>query len=606
METTGLLELTQEDEQQSLELSIAHLPPEVRSEIERFHLEIERLERGELEADDFKKFRLQNGVYGIRGTTDLHMIRVKVRFGEVTPEQLEALASIAEDFTPNKICHVTTRQDFQFHWIERRDVPRILARIANSGLTTREACGNTVRNVTACPYAGISPSELFDVTPYADALSRHFLRNPINQNLPRKFKIAFEGCADDHARTPIHDFGAVAAVRDVGGQFERGFRVYVGGGLGAQPRSAELLEEFTPADLLIPTAEAVIRVFDRHGERRPEHTHRMRARLKFLIKAWGFEKLRREILIERRAILATRSGLSEFHIEPIEERPPDVSVPNRDPLGWQPSGEYKQWLKTNAIPQKQTGWYAVTVRCPLGDISAEGLRAVAAIARRYSGGRMRTAISQNLLLRWVPESALPWVYRDLERAGLAVSQADRIADITRCPGADTCQLAITHSRGLAESLGGLFTNGLASAPEIQDISIKISGCMNSCGQHHIADLGFYGASSNEQGHELPEYILLIGGRTKAGQAKFGKAIAKIPARRVPEAAHALLDYYRSTRRPGEPFAEFVDRVEVNVFKQLLDEFTKAPPYTIAPEMYQDLGTDGSEFKVEVGLGECAS
>jgi sulfite reductase beta subunit-like hemoprotein len=533
------------------------------------------------------------------------MIRVKVRFGNVTPEQLEALASIAEDFTPNNICHITTRQDFQFHFIRRRDVPRILARIANSGLTTREACGNTVRNVTACLYAGISPSELFDVTPYADALSKHLLRNPINQNLPRKFKIAFEGCAEDHARTPIHDFGAVAAVRDIGGKFERGFRIYIGGGLGAQPRSADLLEEFTPADLLIPTAEAVIRVFDRHGERRPEHTYRMRARLKFLIKAWGFEKLRREILIERRAILATRSGLAEYHVEPTEEEPPSVSIPNWPPVGWYPDRDYRQWVETNAIPQKQRGWYAVVVRCPLGDITAEGLRAVAAISRRYSAGRMRTAISQNLLLRWVPEPALPWVYRELDRAGLAYGQAHQVADITRCPGADTCQLAITHSRGLAESLGGLFTNGLASVPEIQDLSIKISGCMNSCGQHHIADIGFYGASSSEDGHEIPEYILLVGGRTQEGRAKFGKAVAKIPAKLVPEATHKLLDFYRSSRQSDESFAEFVDRVELSVLKQLLDEFTKVPPYTIAPELYQDLGAEGPEFKVEVGVGECA-
>jgi len=605
MATTDTLELTSAD-YQPLELNALDLPPEVRAEIERFQTEIERLEAGELEADDFKKFRLTNGVYGIRGSQDLHMVRVKVRFGALTPEQLETVANIAEEFTSNKIVHVTTRQDFQFHYIKRRDVPQVLLHLASSGLTTREACGNSVRNVTACPYAGISPTEAFDVTPYADALSRHLLRNPINQNLPRKFKIAFEGCDEDHARTPIHDFGCVAAIRRSGDKVERGFRIYIGGGLGSQPKSAELLEEFTPADMLIPTAEAVIRVFDRHGERRPEHTYRMRARLKFLIRAWGFEKLRREFLIERRALLATRSGLSDYHIEPVEETPPKVSTPINLPLGWHHSREYDRWLKTNAIQQKQPGWYGVLVRCPLGDLSVDQLRRVAAIGRRYADGRIRTTISQNLLLRWVAEPLLPWVYQELEFAGLAVSEAHRVADITRCPGADTCQLAITHSRGLAEALGQVFTNGYGSAPEFQNISVKISGCMNSCGQHHLADIGFYGVAMEIDGHQVPSYTMLLGGRTKEGQARFGKPVGKVPARLVPDAVRKLLDYYRENRQPDESFAEFVDRADWNLIRRLIDGFTKVPALSLTPDLYHDLGTEEAEFKVEVGLGECAS
>jgi sulfite reductase beta subunit-like hemoprotein len=587
-------------------LNTLHLAPEVRAEIERFQREIERLATGELEADDFKRFRLSNGVYGIRGSQDLHMVRVKIPFGAITPDQLEALAEVAEEFTPNRVVHVTTRQDFQFHYIKRRDIPRALLHLANSGLTTREACGNTVRNVTACPFAGISPTEAFDVTPYANALSRHLLRNPINQNLPRKFKIAFEGCADDHARTPIHDFGCVAALREVSSQVERGFRIYIGGGLGSQPKSAELLEPFTPADLLIPTAEAVIRVFDRHGERRPEHTHRMRARLKFLIQAWGFEKLRREFLIERRAVLATRSGLSEYHIEPVEETPPQLASPLPPPSDWQPTREYERWLKTNVIAQKQVGWYSVMIRCPLGDLSATHLRKVASIGRRYAAGRIRATISQNLLLRWVAEDSLPWVYQELRLAGLALSEAHRIADITRCPGADTCQLAITHSRGLAEVLGPLFSNGYAEEPAFQNISIKISGCMNSCGQHHIADIGFYGVAIEIGGHQVPSYTMLLGGRTREGQARFGKAVAKVPARLIPDAARKLLNFYRDHRQPEESFAEFVDRTDVNLIRRLLNEFTKVPDRSLAPELYQDLGAEQAEFKLEVGLGECAS
>lgn len=606
MEITADLKPVNERDRLLLEMVALNLPPEVQAEIERFQTEIERLEAGELEADDFKRFRLTNGVYGIRGSQDLHMVRVKVRFGNVTPEQLEAVASIAEDLTPNKAVHLTTRQDFQFHYVKRRDIPKLLLRLSSVGLTTREACGNTVRNVTACPYAGISPTEVFDVTPYADALSRYFLRNPLNQNLPRKFKIAFEGCAEDHARTPIHDIGCVAALREKDGRLERGFRLYVGGGLGSQPRAADLLEEFTPADMLLPTAEAIIRVFDRHGERRPEHTYRMRARLKFLIRAWGFEKLRREVLIERRAILATRSGLSCYRIEPVEEAPPAVEIPAGPPPDWRHSRDYERWLQTNVIRQKQAGWAGVLIRCPLGDISVDGLRSVAAIARRYCGGRIRTAITQNLLLRWVAEPLLPWVYRELELAGLAKSEADHLADITRCPGADTCQLAITHSRGLAEAMGQLFTNGLARAPELENISIKISGCMNSCGQHHIADIGFYGVSIETDGHQMPSYTMLVGGRTSEGRARFGRAIGKIPARLVPQATRQVLNYYSENRQVGESFAEFVDRTDVNVFRRLIAEFTRVPSYSQSPELYQDLGAEEQEFIVALGPGECAS
>jgi sulfite reductase (ferredoxin) len=257
---------------------------EQRAEIALMVEQIARLDRGELEADDFKKFRLENGIYGIRGTADEHMVRIKVRYGKLTADQLDALAEIGDDFTPNRKAHITTRQDVQFHYVKRRDLPEVLNRLAECGLTTREACGNTVRNVTACPFAGISRTEIFDVRPYAEALSLYFLRNPLNQNLPRKFKFAFEGCTEDHARTAIHDFGVVAATRQMNGSTEQGFHIYLGGGLGAQPASARLLEEFTPERLLIPTAEAVLRVFDRFGERREDRSHRMRARLKFLIR----------------------------------------------------------------------------------------------------------------------------------------------------------------------------------------------------------------------------------------------------------------------------------------------------------------------------------
>ena len=589
---------------EDLESQLASLSPEAQAEILRFEDEIEALDSGNADPDDFKRFRLENGVYGIRGSSDRHMIRIKVRFGEITPDQLDAIASLADELTPTRSVHITTRQDIQLHNVRRSDLPRALAAIAQSGLTTREACGNTVRNVTACHYAGVSPTEAFDVTPYADAVSKYFLRNPLNQSLPRKLKFAFEGCAEDHARTPIHDIGAVAVVREKDGKIERGFRVYIAGGLGAQPVSASLLEEFTPAALLIPTCEAIVRVFDRNGERRGEHLYRMRARLKFLAREWGIERLKSAIVSERRVILATRSGLSGFHIEPLEETAPVVDVPG-SPRGWAPSAHYEQWKRTNVLPQRQEGYSTVVVRCPLGDLMSSELRALAGIARRWCAGRIRTAISQNLILRWAPDEALPWVYRDLLEARMAHTNAHGTADITRCPGADTCQLALTHSRGLADALGGV-TGEFDSIPELQNLSMKISGCMNSCGHHHIADIGFYGASSEGEGAALPQYIVLVGGRTEEGKAHFAKPVARVPARRAPEAARRLLTTYQRERLDDETFSAFINRVNTRNIRALLNDLTVVPGIEEQPDLYRDLGAEDEVFVAEVGAGECAS
>jgi sulfite reductase beta subunit-like hemoprotein len=587
---------------ESLERVLVGLPSEVQEEIRRFAAEIEALEAGRRDPEDFKRFRLENGVYGIRGAPEAHMVRVKVRFGRITPEQLEALADIADRFTPNRRVHLTTRQDIQFHGVQRRDVPLVLAYIARAGLTTREACGNTVRNVTACSLAGISPTEVFDVTPYADAVSRYFLRHPIAQNLPRKFKIAFEGCREDHARVRIHDIGAVAAVEDG----RRGFRLYIAGGLGAQPRAAELLEAFTPADLLIPTCEAVLRVFDRHGERRPEHTFRMRARMKFLARQWGTERLREMILAERRVLLATRSGLARYEIEEGEEEvPPAVEIPRERPAARISSPEYERWRRNNVLAQRQPGYSAVLVRCALGDVTSDALRALARIARRYCGGRMRTTITQNVLLRWVPTDVLPWVYAELAEAGLA--EAHRLADVTRCPGADTCQLALTHSRGLAEAVRPVLSgDGFEEIPELGELTIKISGCMNSCGQHHIADIGFYGASSDIGGRALPQYVMLVGGYTELERVQFGRAVARIPARWAPQALARVLALYREERREGETFRQFLARVGPERFRDVLAPFQQAPPYEEAPELYRDLGAEEEPFCAEIGPGECAA
>ena len=573
-------------------------------EIQRMAEQIHRLAEGELDPDDFKKFRLENGTYGIRGTMDEHMIRVKIRRGALTAEQLEALADIAERYADPKVGHITTRQNVQFHHVKRPEVPTVLEMIAGVGLTTREACGNTVRNVTACPYAGVSATEVFNVAPYAEAVSKYFLRHPVCQDLPRKFKIAFEGCPEDHARVPIHDVGAVAAIQEIGGKPVRGFRLYVGGGLGTTPFSAVLVEEFTPADLLIPSIEATLRLFDRYGERKD----RNRARIKFLIhKTWGPEEFKKRFQQERKVTILTSPGRADWQIEVPEATPPPR--PEIKPTFALPTSAFEQWRLSNVFPQKQRGYVGVHVRCPLGDVTVAQMRGVARVARTYTGGRIQLTIRQNLFLPWVPEEALMAVHQDLVRLGVAHAGADELVDVTRCPGADTCQIAITRSRGLAAAVDAMFNNGarpLLSSETLKHLQIKISGCPNSCGQHHIADLGFSGTAKSLNGRTVPHYRVYVGGGTIEGQATFGTAIGQTPAKRTPEAIQHFLTLYRDERQGQESFRQWAERVGTPRLQKELEPFTTLPPFEQDPKMYEDLGAEGVEFKVELGKGECAS
>lgn len=575
---------------------MAGLSVEAEAEIQYLEAMIARLEAGEEDPEDFRVYRLKNGIYGIRGRPEHHMIRIKLPVGRISLEGLRVLAEVAEQYTENRLAHVTTRQAVQLHHVHRRDVPKVLRAVNAVGLTTREACGHSIRAITCCPYAGVSPEEPFDVTPYAEATYRYFLRHPVGQNLPRKFKIAFEGCPTDHARTPIHDIGAVAAVE--GGK--RGFRLYVGGGLGAAPMSAELLEPFTPEEDLLPTMLAIIRLFDRYGNRKVL----TQARLKFLVKKWGIAAFREAVREERRLVKLTASGEDlKAWAPPPEPEPPRLPTPPKKPFSFAPG--FDEWRRTNLFRQKQEGYYTVAVRLPLGDITPEGLRALADIAETYAG-EIRSAISQNFLLRFVPEDALGGLYEALLRVGLAHPEAHTILDITRCPGADTCNLAITHSRGLAQALEAhLASLALVQDPMVRPISIKISGCPNSCGQHHIADIGFYGSSRKVGEREVPHYTLLLGGRTREGEARFGQVVARIPARRTPEAVERILKRYQEEREQGESFQAYLDRVGAASFKPLLEDLQTIPSYEEAPEYYQDLGAEGETFRVQLGRGECA-
>jgi sulfite reductase beta subunit-like hemoprotein len=525
------------------------------AEVARFADLIEQRRRGAVDEEDFRRFRLQHGVYGIRGQTDVQMVRVRIPYGALAAAQLECLGEIAEMFARG-IGHITTRQDVQFHWVPLDVVPQVLRRLVEVGLTTREAGGNIVRNVTACPLAGVCATERFDVTLYAAALSRRLLRNPVCQALPRKFKIAFSGCAVDCAMTGIHDIGAVATVQAENGAARRGFRLYLGGGLGPAPHAAQLLEPFTPVEDLILTAEAIVRVFDRLGNRR----NRARARMKFLVEDLGIEEFRRLVLEERRVVWASQPGALPSVPEVTQSAPaPVAEVPvSSRPI---PPG-FEAWCKSNVVQQKQAGFCTAFVTVPGGDLTANQFRALAALARQFPGSEIRATMAQNIVLRWVREEWLPGLYATLVDAGLGQPGVHSIADVVGCPGADTCNLAVTYSHRLALEL----SRQLAERPDIflaedlKGVTIKVSGCPNACGQHHIAAIGLYGAVRRVDGYQVPHYQLLLGGEVRDGEAIFGESVMRIPARRVPEAIFRLIERYRAERVNGETFLSWVRRM----------------------------------------------
>ena len=571
-----------------------------KEEIDTFDQFVQRFRRGEISPDEFKRFRLQNGIYGQRQEGE-QMVRVKIPWGGLTAVQLELLAEVAAE-SPRGMGHVTTRQNMQFHFVKLDRVPALLERLASAGLTTREACGNTVRNVTVGHCAGVCAKEAFDVTPYANAVARYLLRNPMNQNLPRKFKIAFSGCPDDLGLTPIHDIGARAIVRMMDGKEERGFQLYVGGGLGPSPRLAQLLEEFTPCDVLLPTVAAIVRVFDRLGNRE----NRNMARMKFVLNKLGIEPFRKLVFQERTGLEATLAG----HFPAIvawEEGPPHH---HEEPAPRNPSGDfgdatYLRWRATNVLDQKQTGYAMVHVRLELGDITPIQLRTLAFAARQFGDGSVRSTNQQNFILRWVRVDRIASLYRVLASAALAHPSAERLGDVTACPGADTCQLGITSSRGLAAALGDLFRNGLSHLADEAGIRVKISGCPNSCGQHHIANIGFYGGAKKFHGQQTPTYQMLLGGSLGASQPHYARPMARVPAKNIPGAVEALLRLYQGERQTGEQFNQFLNRVGPDQLKAVLKPFTDMPPVSEAPDRYLDYHSEEA-FSIQTGPGECAA
>jgi sulfite reductase (NADPH) hemoprotein beta-component len=588
-------------------------------DIDEFVDNLGKYERGEWSADEWRKFRLLRGTYGQR-QDDTQMMRIKIPSGIVNGPQLRALADVSARYSRG-FGHVTTRQNVQFHFVALADAERAMRDLAETGLTTREACGNSVRTITSCPYAGVSHAEVFDVTPYAESMTRYFLRHRLADRLPRKFKIAFEGCTEDHALAAIHDLGWFA--RSVNGR--RGFRLTIGGGTSILPTSGYLLYEFLPAEQMFEVAEAIVRVYHRLGD----YQHRQRNRMKFLIKALGWDAWKArydEALAEVRAEGGARSSMDPAAV--AEEAAPgwepasapslqSVAAKSATPVqgpGIMPGSlkfhvvpdAYARWLKSNVGVQKQAGYVHVTVRLPLGDFTAGQMRVLADLAEAYGDGSMRLTVQQNVLYRWVKQESVEAFYTRLSAAGLGLGDALRISDVVSCPGAESCKLAVTQSRGLGRAM----TEHLSARPDLVDLvpsgDIKVSGCPNGCAQHHIASLGFQGSVRKVAGQAIPQYFVMVGGGCTDEGAHFGKVVAKIPVNRITMAIDRMLELYREQRQSDdENLGAFFRRVSPTTVTARLKDLAELLPNEIEPEDYIDLG-ESHAFKPEVMEGECAS
>jgi sulfite reductase (NADPH) hemoprotein beta-component len=592
------------------------------ADIDEFAERLGQFERGEIGPDQWRSFRLLRGTYGQRQAYDAQMLRIKIPQGILDVPQLEAMADVASRYSRG-FGHITTRQNIQLHFVKLHDVEPAMRELADAGLTTREACGNSVRNITGCPYAGVAADEPFDVTPYAEALTRYLLRHPLSSSLPRKFKIAFEGCTHDHIGTAINDIGWTARVRTVGGRTERGFRVTVAGGTATLVRSGHELFEFVPVGDMFNVAEAVVRVFHRLGD----YQHKQRNRLKFLVRSLGWEAFKAEFDTEFAAFKAAGGAALPFDPEhPPVEGPPvtrgdapspssitasvtagKVVGPGIVPIVGPEIGrdEHDYWLRTNVRPQKQAGYVMVTVTTVLGDLTSAQMRQLGQLALAYADGTVRITSDQNVVLRWVQESALPALYERLAAAGLSRAGASTFADVTSCPGAESCRLAVTQSRGL----GRLLSEALDARPDVvaalPGLDVKISGCPNGCGQHHIAGIGFQGSLRKVGGKAAPHYFVMIGGGSTGELTTFGRHIATVPARRGFIAVERLVQLYRDEGAPDETPLAFFRRIEVPKAKAVLADLEKIAPEMATETDFIDLAED-HVFTPEVMDGECSA
>ncbi len=578
-----------------------HIIPILEREFDDFDTESTRFLKGELEDDEFIKFRLKQGVYGQR-QPDVQMVRVKLPFGGVTPEQLEAFADGIERYVPLRKGHITTRQNIQMHHVPLPDAAALIRDLGDAGLSSREGCGNTMRNVTGDPRAGTLEGELFDITPYAGAYVRYFVRHPTTQAMPRKVKTAFAATDEDNAITRIHDVAFIPKVRDG----VRGVEMRVGGGTSIMPRLAPTLYEFVELDNgdYLKITEACMRIFDRQEWLR---VNRARARIKVLVDKIGIDEFRALVEDELQGDWVQQRDFSVDRI--LFEHDEEANAPDQPHTFATPNGDHREFthfVQTNVQRQRQRGFSTVEVKVPRGDLSPDQLRGIAEIMREHTGGAARTTVHQNLILRWVRDESVYDVWRALGELGLNDAGADEITDVVSCPGTDSCKLGITSSMGLNQAIHERVVQMDIDDSLTRRIHVKMSGCPNGCGQHHIANIGFYGASIKVGEHTIPAYIPHIGGAYEGGDVRYGQRLkARLPAKRVPEAVDRWVRFYESERRDGEEFNAFVDRVGTQEFEAQVKDLTMPIEFSLENMNYFIDWTKQSPFEVIRGEGECA-
>lgn len=587
----------------------------LEKETNNFANKVKLYRQGKLADDDFRRFRLQHGAYGSRLRPDYSMIRIKVPSGEITPEQLEKIATLSEAFSIGS-AHVSTRQNIQLHWVQLEDVSEVMRGLVEVGLTTREACGNTVRNVMCSHFAGVCPNEVFDATPYSTAIAKFLLRNPMSQNLPRKFKINF-GCCNKHGLVRIADIGLVPDLRDG----KKGFRIYLGGGLGAASFIGHLLEDFTSEEQLLSTCMATIRLFDRLGNR----DNMARNRMRYLVNEIGWEKFQKMVLKERAIVEMT---VSEFTKNLYQVNFDDSYVPLKKSTKYNnlpivetnistTSNGYDRWLHTNVVPQKQENYFTIFITLGAGDITSSQLRSLALLIRKFSSESIaRNTPQQNFAIRYIYNNDLPAVYKKLMAIGLANPGALTITSAVGCSGTTSCNLAITNSHRLAKEVQRtLLELGFDVDNDLRNSTIKISGCPNSCGQHEIATIGFFGGAARIQNSMAPVYTMLFGGNGYEDEGKLGKAIMRVPAKRVIDVIKKIVELYKNEKSSSETLDMWIDRIinnngngnikNMDDIKTLLTPVTQLPPFEEDQELYQDYGND-IKFVAKTARGECAA
>jgi sulfite reductase (NADPH) hemoprotein beta-component len=557
-----------------------------------------RFERGEIDADTWRAYRVARGVYGQR-QDGIHMLRIKLPQGSVTADQLRALADTATRFSRG-FGHITTRQNFQLHFVRPADVEPAVRRLAEAGITTSGAGGNTVRNVVACPFGGIAPNEVFDTTAYAEAFTRHFLRHPLGDALPRKFKVAFEGCSEDHVPIAIQDLGFRARVRTIDGKVVRGFGISVAGGTSTLCTSASPLLDFLPAGEILALGEAIVRVFHAHGDR----VNRQRNRLKFLVRGLGFERFRALVLEELDLIRTEGVPALPFDTEalPVTRAPGEPLPPL--PVALSPDAAWDSFHATNVRPQRQAGYSSVVVSLPLGDVTATQLGTLADLSEAFGEGGVRFTSGGQIVLRWVSDDNLRALFEALASVGLGRDGAGSAADLVACPGAEVCRLAVTHTRAVARLVECRVRTALGSIALQAKLPIHVSGCPNGCSQHHLAAIGLQGGVRKLGGRAVPHYSILLGGHVDGSESRFGVPVGKVPSRRVPDAVVGLVSLYLAERRPGEPpgafFARSLDRA-----REAVAPFEELRLEDATPGDFLEPGS-AEEFLVDVKPGECAA